>query len=176
MSLSLRVPTLGESPIVSSHDYYDIPYTPWWRREFPRPFTGKSVLVVNVASKCGLTPQYEGLENLQKTYADKGLASWASRAINSWVKNRHRRGDPNVRSTTYGVTFPLFEKIDVNGDERSPIYAELTKVADAEGYSGDVRWTLEKFLVSPDGTVQRFAPQVTPEDPVLVSAIESSLP
>jgi glutathione peroxidase len=78
-------------------------------------------------------------------------------------------------STTYGVTFPLFEKIDVNGENQNPIYAELTKVADAEGYSGDIRWNFEKFLVGPDGAVQRFAPQVTPEDPVLVAAIEASL-
>ena len=141
------------------------------------PYAGKSLLVVNVASKCGLTPQYEGLENLQKTYADKGFS------VVGFPCNQFMGQEPGTAeeiqtfcSTTYGVTFPLFEKIDVNGDERSPIYAELTKVADAEGYSGDVRWNFEKFLVSPDGTVQRFAPQVTPEDPVLVSAIESSLP
>jgi glutathione peroxidase len=157
---------------------YDIPlHTLGGEESSLAPFTGKSVLVVNVASKCGLTPQYEGLENLQKTYADKGFS------VVGFPCNQFMGQEPGTAeeiqtfcSTTYGVTFPLFEKIDVNGDERSPIYAELTKVVDAEGYSGDVRWNFEKFLVSPDGTVQRFAPQVTPEDPVLVSAIESSLP
>ena len=78
-------------------------------------------------------------------------------------------------STTYGVTFPLFEKIDVNGDARSPIYELLTAPTDAEGYSGDIRWNFEKFLVGPDGSVQRFAPQVEPQDPALVGAIEELL-
>ncbi len=78
-------------------------------------------------------------------------------------------------STTYGVTFPLFEKIDVNGESQSPIYAELEKVADAEGYSGEVRWNFEKFLVAKDGTITRFAPQVAPDDPALLIAIESAL-
>jgi glutathione peroxidase len=78
-------------------------------------------------------------------------------------------------STTYGVTFPLFEKIDVNGEDQSPIYAELEKVPDAEGYTGDVRWNFEKFLVSKNGAVSRFAPQVAPEDPALRVAIETAL-
>ena len=156
---------------------YDIPVIPSAaKRVLSPPYAGKSVLVVNVASKCGLTPQYEGLEALQKTYGDKGFS------VVGFPCNQFMGQEPGTAeeiqtfcSTTYGVTFPLFEKIDVNGEDRSPIYAELTKVADAEGYSGDVRWNFEKFLVSPDGSVQRFAPQVTPEDPVLVAAIESSL-
>jgi glutathione peroxidase len=79
-------------------------------------------------------------------------------------------------STTYGVTFPLSEKIEVNGDERDPLYSELTKTADAEGHDGDIRWNFEKFLVSPEGSViARFAPQVTPDDPAVVTAIESAL-
>jgi glutathione peroxidase len=78
-------------------------------------------------------------------------------------------------STTYGVTFPLFEKIDVNGEDQSPIYAELNKTADAEGYTGDIRWNFEKFLIAPDASVQRFSPTVTPEDPILVGAIEAAL-
>ena len=156
---------------------YDIPvHTLGGEESSLAPYAGKSVLVVNVASKCGLTPQYEGLEALQKTYGDKGFS------VVGFPCNQFMGQEPGTAeeiqtfcSTTYGVTFPLFEKIDVNGEVRSPIYAELTKVADAEGYSGDVRWNFEKFLVSPDGSVQRFAPQVTPEDPVLVAAIESSL-
>ena len=140
------------------------------------PFAGKTVLVVNVASKCGLTPQYEGLENLQKKYADRGFS------VVGFPCNQFMGQEPGTAeeiqtfcSTTYGVTFPLFEKIDVNGDERSPIYEELTKTADSEGYTGDIRWNFEKFLIGPDGTVQRFAPMVVPEDPSLVGAIEASL-
>ncbi len=140
------------------------------------PYEGKAVLIVNVASKCGLTPQYEGLENLEKTYATRGFS------VVGFPCNQFMGQEPGTAeeiqtfcSTTYGVTFPLFEKIDVNGDDRHPIYKELVVKEDAEGYSGDIRWNFEKFLVSPDGSVQRFAPQVTPEDPTLVAAIESAL-
>jgi glutathione peroxidase len=140
------------------------------------PFAGKTLLVVNVASKCGLTPQYEGLEKLQTTYEDRGFS------VVGFPSNQFAGQEPGSAeeiqtfcSTTYGVTFPLFEKTDVNGEDQSPIYAELNKTADAEGYSGDIRWNFEKFLVSPDGSVQRFAPTVTPEDPALVSAIEAAL-
>ena len=78
-------------------------------------------------------------------------------------------------STTYGVTFPLMEKIDVNGEGQHPIYAELNKVTDAQGYSGEIRWNFEKFLVASDGTVTRFNPEIEPEDPVIVGAIEAAL-
>ncbi|HEV3186449.1 MAG TPA: glutathione peroxidase [Acidimicrobiales bacterium] len=139
-------------------------------------FKGEAILIVNVASKCGLTPQYEGLETLQKRYEHQGFS------VVGFPCNQFAGQEPGTAeeiqtfcSTTYGVTFPLFEKIDVNGDEQSPIYAELEKVPDAEGYSGDVRWNFEKFLVGRDGAVTRFAPQVTPEDPALVIAIESAL-
>jgi glutathione peroxidase len=140
------------------------------------PFEGKTVLVVNVASKCGLTPQYEGLEKLQKQYEGRGFS------VVGFPSNQFAGQEPGTSeeiqtfcSTTYGVTFPLFEKIDVNGDDQHPIYAELNKTADAEGYSGDIRWNFEKFLIGPDGLVQRFAPQTEPEDPALVSAIEATL-
>jgi len=139
-------------------------------------FKGEAILIVNVASKCGLTPQYEGLEALQKKYGRQGFS------VVGFPCNQFAGQEPGSAeeiqtfcSTTYGVTFPLFEKIDVNGEDQSPIYAELEKVADAEGYTGDVRWNFEKFLVGRDGAVTRFAPQVTPEDPVLVIAIESAL-
>jgi glutathione peroxidase len=156
---------------------YDIPvHTLDGKESSLAPFAGKTVLVVNVASKCGLTPQYEGLEALQKTYEDKGFS------VVGFPCNQFMGQEPGSAeeiqtfcSTTYGVTFPLFEKIDVNGENQNPIYAELNKVSDAEGYSGDIRWNFEKFLLAPDGSVQRFAPQVTPEDPVLVAAIEASL-
>jgi len=140
------------------------------------PFEGKTVLVVNVASKCGLTPQYEGLEKLQKQYEGRDFS------VVGFPSNQFAGQEPGTSeeiqtfcSTTYGVTFPLFEKIDVNGDDQHPIYAELNKTADAEGYSGDIRWNFEKFLIGPDGLVQRFAPQTEPEDPALVSAIEATL-
>jgi glutathione peroxidase len=139
-------------------------------------FVGKTVLVVNVASKCGLTPQYEGLEQLQKTYEDRGFS------VVGFPCNQFAGQEPGTAeeiqtfcSTTYGVTFPLFEKIDVNGEDQSPIYAELNKTTDAEGYSGDIRWNFEKFLIAPDASVQRFSPTVTPEDPILVGAIEAAL-
>ena len=140
------------------------------------PYVGKSVLVVNVASKCGLTPQYEGLETLQETYGDRGIS------VVGFPCNQFMGQEPGTAeeiqtfcSTTYGVTFPLFEKIDVNGENQNPIYAELTKSTDAEGYTGDVRWNFEKFLIGPDGTVTRFGPKVVPEDPALVTAIEATL-
>ena len=140
------------------------------------PYEGQSVLVVNVASKCGLTPQYEGLETLQRRYAERGFT------VVGFPCNQFQGQEPGSPeeiqtfcSTTYGVTFPLFEKIDVNGEQQHPLYTELNRVADAEGYAGDVRWNFEKFLITPDGTVQRFAPLVTPDDPALVAAIETSL-
>ncbi|MFJ7911754.1 glutathione peroxidase [Kitasatospora sp. NPDC096204] len=139
---------------------------------------GKALLIVNVASQCGLTPQYTGLENLQKRYAGRGFT------VLGFPCNQFAGQEPGsaeeIRafcSTTYGVTFPLFEKIDVNGEERHPLYAKLTAVADAEGQAGDVSWNFEKFLISPDGTVvARLRPPVEPESAELTAAIEAVLP
>lgn len=138
---------------------------------------GKAVLAVNVASKCGLTPQYAGLEKLQAEYHDRGFT------VLGFPCNQFLGQEPGSAeeiqtfcSTTYGVTFPLTEKIDVNGDDRHPIYAELTQTADAEGHDGDIRWNFEKFLIGPDGEVRaRFAPQVEPEDQQVTAAIEDAL-
>jgi glutathione peroxidase len=140
------------------------------------PYAGQTTLVVNVASKCGLTPQYAGLEKLQEKYSSRGF-SVVGIPCNQFMGQEPGSAEEiqTFCSTTYGVTFPLFEKVDVNGDERHPLYAELTRATDADGYSGDIRWNFEKFLLGPDGSVQRFAPQVTPEDPVLVAAIEAAL-
>lgn len=141
-------------------------------------FAGKAVLVVNVASKCGLTPQYEGLERLQETYADRGF-SVLGVPCNQFLGQEPGSAEEIATfcSVTYGVTFPLTEKVDVNGDDRHPLYGELTAFADAEGHSGDIRWNFEKFLVSPAGeVVARFAPTVEPEDPSVVAAIEARLP
>ena len=141
-------------------------------------YEGKALLVVNVASKCGLTPQYEGLEKLHEQYAARGFE------VLGFPCNQFMGQEPGTPeeirefcTTSYNVTFPLFEKIDVNGAQRHPIYAELEQTADADGEAGDVKWNFEKFLVSPAGeVVGRFRPQVTPEDPALVEAIEAQLP
>jgi glutathione peroxidase len=142
------------------------------------PYKGKALLLVNVASKCGLTPQYEGLERLQERYGDRGFS------VLGFPCNQFLGQEPGTAeeiqefcSTTYGVSFPLFEKIEVNGDGRHPIYDELTAVPDAEGQAGDITWNFEKFLVSPAGeVVGRFRPQVEPEDAALVGAIEAQHP
>ena len=141
-------------------------------------FEGKAVLVVNVASKCGLTPQYETLEKLQRDYGDKGFS------VVGFPCNQFMGQEPGTAeeiqefcSTTYGVSFPLFEKVDVNGDDRHPIYDELTVVPDTDGEAGDIQWNFEKFLLSPTGeVVGRFRPTVAPDAPEIVSAIEANLP
>ena len=138
---------------------------------------GKVTLVVNVASKCGLTPQYEQLEALQKQYAAQGFT------VVGVPCNQFMGQEPGTSeeiasfcSTTYGVTFPLTEKIDVNGDARHALYSALTPVADAEGVDGDIRWNFEKFLVNRDGAVvARFHPKTAPDAPDVISAIESAL-
>jgi len=139
---------------------------------------GTTLLVVNVASKCGLTPQYEALERLQRKYRDRGFS------VVGFPSNQFRGQEPGTAeeihtfcSTTYGVTFPLFEKIEVNGPGRHPLYAELTKVPDTAGTAGDVQWNFEKFLVAPDGAVLgRFRPRIEPEATEIVAAIEAHLP
>ncbi|WP_410621346.1 glutathione peroxidase [Amycolatopsis sp. cmx-8-4] len=139
---------------------------------------GKALLVVNVASKCGLTPQYSGLERLQERFGAQGF-SVVGFPCNQFAGQEPGSADEiqTFCSTTYGVTFPLFEKIDVNGDDRHPLYSELTKADDAEGASGDVQWNFEKFLVSADGEVlARFRPRTEPEDEAVVKAIEAALP
>jgi glutathione peroxidase len=141
-------------------------------------YAGKALLVVNVASKCGLTPQYEGLEKIHEQYASRGFS------VVGFPSNQFGGQEPGSAeeiqefcSTTYGVTFPMVEKSDVNGPERNAVYQELTQYADADGKAGDVAWNFEKFLLDPAGkVVGRFRPQVTPEDPTLVAAIEATLP
>lgn len=139
-------------------------------------YNGQVVLLVNVASKCGLTPQYTGLEEMQKHYAGRGF-SVIGVPCNQF--GEQEPGSPEeiqtFCSTSYGVSFPLLEKIEVNGEGRHPLYDILTSTTDAEGHSGDIRWNFEKFLVSRDGTITRFGPLVAPEDPALVSAIEAAL-
>ena len=138
---------------------------------------GKVTLLVNVASKCGLTPQYTGLEKIHEQYKDRGF-SVLGIPCNQF--GEQEPGSPEeiktFCSTTYGVTFPMTEKIEVNGDGRHPLYQELTKVADAEGVDGDIRWNFEKFLVGRDGNVvARFSPLVLPDAPEVVDSIEKAL-
>ena len=138
----------------------------------------EAMLIVNVASKCGLTPQYEGLERLYETYRDRGFT------VIGVPCNQFMGQEPGTAeeiaefcSTTYNVQFPLLEKTDVNGPGTHPLYEQLKATADAEGHAGDIRWNFEKFLVAPGGdVVARFAPQITPEDPSVVEAIEGILP
>jgi len=141
-------------------------------------YTDKVALLVNVASKCGLTPQYEGLQKLQDTYGERGFTVLGF-PCNQFLGQEPGSADEIAEfcSMNYGVSFPLFEKIEVNGDERHPLYDELTRVADADGEAGDIQWNFEKFLVAPGGTsIQRFRPGVEPEAPELVAAIEADLP
>jgi len=138
---------------------------------------GKVGLFVNVASKCGLTPHYTGLQELYEQYGSDKFT------VVGFPCNQFGAQEPGSPeeisefcSLNYGVTFPLSEKLDVNGDERHPLYAELTKAADAEGKDGDISWNFEKFLVGADGDViARFGPMTAPDDAALVGAIESAL-
>lgn len=139
---------------------------------------GRALLIVNVASKCGLTPQYTGLEELQKRYGDQGFS------VVGVPCNQFGGQEPGTAeeirtfcSTNYGVTFPMLAKIDVNGDGRHPLYQQLTAVPDEDGNAGDVQWNFEKFLVSPAGDiVARFRPRTEPGDETVVKAIEAALP
>jgi len=137
----------------------------------------KVVLVVNVASKCGLTPQYTGLEALHNEFAGQGF-SVVGVPCNQFGAQEPGSAEEIMTfcSTTYGVTFPLTEKVDVNGSARHALYEKLTPVQDGEGHSGDVRWNFEKFLVGKDGTtVVRFGPMVAPDDAALRAAITKAL-
>ncbi len=141
-------------------------------------YRGKTVLLVNVASRCGLTPQYAALERLQERYAARGFTVLGV-PCNQFMGQEPGTADEIAEfcSTTYGVTFPMTAKTDVNGETRHPLYTDLVEVADADGYTGDIRWNFEKFVIAPDGTVSaRFAPQVEPEDPQVITAIEATLP
>jgi glutathione peroxidase len=140
-------------------------------------FRGRVLLIVNVASNCGLTPQYAGLERLQERYGDAGFT------VLGFPCNQFRGQEPGSPeeiatfcSTTYGVTFPLFDKLEVNGAGRHPLYAELCASADAAGQAGDILWNFEKFLVDRAGSVvARFRPRAEPESDVIVAAIEAHL-
>ncbi|MEU6762021.1 glutathione peroxidase [Streptomyces sp. NPDC046853] len=141
-------------------------------------YQGKAVLIVNVASKCGLTPQYAGLERLHEQYADRGFT------VLGVPCNQFMGQEPGTSqeiaefcSATYGVTFPMTEKVDVNGDDRHALYKNLVGTADAEGHTGDIRWNFEKFVIGADGEVAaRFGPKTEPDAPEVIAAIEANLP
>ncbi|WP_327429519.1 glutathione peroxidase [Streptomyces sp. NBC_01236] len=140
-------------------------------------YRGKAVLIVNVASKCGLTPQYAGLERLQERYADQGFTVLGV-PCNQFLGQEPGTSDEIAEfcSATYGVTFPLTEKVEVNGDARHGLYERLVGTEDAEGHSGDIRWNFEKFLIGRDGAVvARFSPQTEPESAEVVAAVEKQL-
>ena len=138
---------------------------------------GKALLLVNVASKCGLTPQYTGLEELHEQYAPRGFA------VLGFPCNQFGEQEPGTAeeietfcSTTYCVTFPMFEKLEVNGESRHPLYEQLTQQTDADGKAGDIQWNFEKFLVSAEGKViARFRPRTEPTSETVVDAISSAL-
>ncbi|WP_124713029.1 glutathione peroxidase [Mycolicibacterium nivoides] len=137
-----------------------------------------AALVVNVASKCGLTPQYTALEKLAQDYAARGLTV-VGVPCNQFMGQEPGSAEEiqTFCSTTYGVTFPLLAKTDVNGADRHPLYAELTQAADAAGEAGDIQWNFEKFLLAPGGTVaNRFRPRTEPDAPEVIEAIEAVLP
>lgn len=139
-------------------------------------FGDRTVLVVNVASRCGLTPQYSKLEELQRRYGDQGLT------VVGFPCNQFLGQEPGSTdeikefcSTTYGVSFPLMDKTNVNGRNQHPLYAALTREKDAEGKAGKVKWNFEKFVIAPDGSVSRFRPSTEPDAPEVVAAIERGI-
>jgi glutathione peroxidase len=139
-------------------------------------YAGQTLLIVNVASKCGFTRQYEGLEKLYELYVDRGLT------VLGFPCNQFGGQEPGTAaeiqefcSETWGVTFPLFEKVDVNGADRHPLFAALTETPDADGEAGDVTWNFEKFVVARDGRVSRFRSKTELDDPALLAVVEQDI-
>ena len=139
-------------------------------------FDNKVVLIVNVASRCGLAPQYEKLEELQKTYGDRGFTVLGFPSNQFLQELGSTDAIKEYCSLTWGVTFPMFDKVKVNGKNAHPLYQELVKTPDAAGKAGKVKWNFEKFVLTPDGEVHRFRPNTEPDAPEIVSLIEKSLP
>ena len=140
-------------------------------------YSDKVVLLVNVASKCGLTPQYEQLEKLQRAYADRGFT------VLGFPCNQFGGQEPGSMdeildycSMTWGASFPIMDKVRVNGGKAAPIYKALKKARDEQGRKGPILWNFEKFVLTPEGGVHRFRPQTKPDDPAIVEVIERHLP
>lgn len=158
---------------------YDIPLTTLDGRPTSLgEYAGRALLLVNVASKCGMTPQYAGLEQLQEEYAGRGLT------VIGFPCNQFGGQEPGTNeeiaqfcAATYGVSFPMMDKVEVNGEGRHPLFVELTGVQDADGTAGDVGWNFEKWLIGADGTpVARFRSRTEPGSEEVVGAIEAALP
>ena len=141
-----------------------------------RAFGDKALLIVNVASRCGLAPQYEKLEALQERYGSRGFSVLGFPSNQFLQELGSEDAIKQYCSTTWGVTFPMFERIKVNGKSAHPLYQELKKTPDASGKAGRVTWNFEKFLLTPDGEVVRFRPRVEPDAPEVIEAIEAALP
>ncbi len=178
--MKLPAPGTAPTPVTTSLDaIWDVPLkTLSGTATTLGAHKGKALLVVNVASKCGLTPQYAALEALEDKYKAQGFD------VVGFPCNQFGGQEPGSAaeiqefcSATYGVTFPMMEKVEVNGDGRHPVYKVLTAIADAKGEAGDIQWNFEKFVISADGTkVTRFRPRTTPDDPAVIAAIEAALP
>ena len=141
-----------------------------------KEFDNKVLLIVNVASRCGLAPQYAKLEELQKTYGERGFTVLGFPSNQFLQELSTEDKIKEYCSMTWGVTFPMFEKVKLNGKNAHPLYKELTQAEDAEGKAGKVQWNFEKFVITPDGDVHRFRPKTEPDAPEIVSLIEKSLP
>lgn len=139
-------------------------------------YDGKVLLIVNVASRCGLAPQYEKLEQLQKTYGERGFTVLGFPSNQFLQELSSSEAITEYCSTTWGVTFPIFEKIKVNGRQQHPLYKRLTTTPDADGKSGRITWNFEKFVITPAGVVHRFSPRTQPDVPEIIELIEESLP
>ena len=139
-------------------------------------FEGKVLLIVNVASRCGLAPQYEKLEALQREYGSRGFTVLGFPSNQFLQELRSSDAIKEYCSTTWGVTFPMFETVKVNGKAQHPLYTELTKTPDKAGKAGKVKWNFEKFVVTPGGAISRFRPTTAPDDAAIIDLIEASLP
>ena len=164
--MTLNVPTLADIPLTR------IDGTP----ERLSDYEGKVLLVVNVASRCGFSPQYEQLEELQRTYANHGFTVLGFPSNQFAQELRSGEAIEEYCSTTWGVTFPMFEKTRVNGRSMHPLFAALHQAEDPAGRSGKVKWNFEKFVILPNGETHRFRSATRPDDPAIVALIESALP
>jgi len=139
-------------------------------------YDGKLLMIVNVASRCGLAPQYETLERLQRTYAERGFQVLGFPSNQFLQELGSNDAIKEYCSLTYGITFPVLDRVRVNGRKEHPLYTELKKAPDAEGKAGRVTWNFEKFMVTPEGDVLRFRPRTEPDDPTVIEALEANLP
>ena len=168
----------GSAPTIGLMNLHEIPLVTLDGKNITfEAYKGQAVLVVNVASKCGHTPQYQKLEELQQRYGARGFTVLGF-PCNEFAGQEPGTADEIMEFCTvnYGVTFPLFEKTKVNGNRAHPLYSLLTKAPDATGQAGKVKWNFEKFVISPAGEVTRFRSGVQPDAPEIISAIEAALP